>query len=130
MTYSPDEYTERRLANDASRAWAANDGQPWTADEEDILVEYWINVEPRDREEEDISKLLERTIEACRVRCEIIRARGMRTRTTETTTTETTTRGDRVTRRVRTVTETETYRGLLDSDEDRWWDPSYYIQEG
>jgi GNAT superfamily N-acetyltransferase len=75
MTEYIDPYAARRLLNEASKAWATRDGQPWTSEEEDYLLAYWIEVEPQYRNEVEASQLLERTIEACRVRCEIIRKR-------------------------------------------------------
>lgn len=70
-----DTYAERRNANELSRMWAIRDGQPWTEDEDAFLVEFWIDVAPAFRDEATVSQSVERTIEACRVRCEIIRKR-------------------------------------------------------
>lgn len=69
-----DAYRQRKRRNDESKAWATRDGDLWTDGEEEILLQYWIDVHPDDRDERAISQLLERTIEACRVRCEAIRA--------------------------------------------------------
>lgn len=75
-----DKYAHRQELNRASRSWAKRDGEAWTADEDAFLHEFWIDVEARDRDEVTVSQALERTIEACRVRCEHIRkALGIQT---------------------------------------------------
>lgn len=70
-----DVYAARRRANDESMAWAINQHQPWSSDDDDVLVEYWVTTPPSIRDEVDISQALGRSIEACRCRCEIIRKR-------------------------------------------------------
>lgn len=107
-----DNYAARRQANAESRSWATRDREPWTEDEKDFLVEFWIDLDPSERDEVTVSKCLERTIESCRVQCEKIRKeRGWSRVTFKQTTTEI------------------TYIGSADpDDEPRWWDPSYYTQ--
>jgi hypothetical protein len=82
-----DYYVGRQPRNERSKAWAKRDNQPWTNDEDEFLISEWINVNPEDRDEIAVSQILERTIEACRVRCEHIRKRG----STKVTVTQTTT---------------------------------------
>jgi hypothetical protein len=105
-----DQYAERRRLNNISKAWAARDNEPWSNDEEDFLIEYWIDVHPKDRDEITVSQCLERTIEACRVRCERIRARlGVS---------------------VTVVKTTRVYIGAHDDPDDCYWSPDYYKEEG
>lgn len=70
-----DPYAARRDLNEASRFWATRNAQPWTDADEMVLLSEWILVEPSQRREVEVSQRLERTIEACRVRCELIRER-------------------------------------------------------
>lgn len=70
-----DKYARRRELNEASRFWAVRNNEAWTADDDDILLEYWIKVDPSQRSEVEVSQAVGRTIESCRVRCEIIRKR-------------------------------------------------------
>jgi hypothetical protein len=105
-----DQYAERKRRNVESRKWAHRDGEPWTEVEEELLLTDWVLLDPAQRDERLVSQVLERTIEACRVRCEHIRARlGITVRTTVTTTKTTT-----------------AYIGLGDDPADQWWSPDYY----
>lgn len=105
-----DNYAERQRRNIESKAWAVRDGEPWEPEEDDLLLTDWILLDPAQRDERIVSQVLERTIEACRVRCERIRSRlGITVRTTTTTTTSTT-----------------AYIGLGDDPDDQWWSPDYY----
>jgi len=70
-----DDYAERRRINEESKRWADRDGERWESWEDDFLIAYWIGLPADVRDEEECSRLLERTIEACRVRTEKIRAR-------------------------------------------------------
>lgn len=109
MSSSPD-WARRKTANDISKSWAQRDGEPWSSDEDDLLLTDWIGVAASDRDEVTISQILERTIEACRVRCEHIRRRlGIQVFEVTSTTT--------------TVTK---YIGVMDDPEDQWWSPEYY----
>lgn len=104
--------SQRRRLNELSKGWAKRDGEPWSADEEDLLITDWIPFQPDERDEITISQVLERTIESCRVRCEIIRRRL----------------GMQYTVRATTTTTTVEYRGLHDDPDDQWWSPDYYTQ--
>jgi hypothetical protein len=106
------DWAHRKAMNDASKRWAKRDGQPWHDHEDEFLIEYWIDVAAKDRDEVTVSQCLERTIEACRVRCEHIRKRmGWSITVTQVMTT--------------------VYIGAHDDDEDKWWETSYYTnQEG
>lgn len=63
----------RRRQNEASREWATREGITWTDDECVVLLEKWVLVDPRDRDEVKVSKTLNRTIQACRTRAEKLR---------------------------------------------------------
>lgn len=104
-----DSYIERQKRNNESKAWAHRDNEPWTSDEEEFLLQEWINTAPSERDERLVSQILERTIEACRVRCERIRAHMGIT--------------ERVVIRQTTTT---TYIGINDDPDDQWWSPDYY----
>lgn len=111
MSSSSEPYEQRRRLNEHSRSWAKRDREPWTDDEDTFLLKEWIGVEAKHRDEITISQCLERTIEACRVRCEYLRKRyGIQV--------------FEVTHRV----ETTTYRGVMDDPDECWWDPTsdYY----
>lgn len=104
-----DTYQGRKRRNEESKTWARRDGQPWTKHDEDVLIAQWIDMPPEKRDERAVSRVLERTIEACRVRCEHIRARlGTNV----------------VMERHRTTT---TYIGAYDDPSECWWAPN---QEG
>jgi hypothetical protein len=104
---STDYSYHRRVINERSKTWANRDGETWTRDEDDFLVEFWIDVQPTDRDEITVSQCLGRTTESCRVRCEKIRKeRGWQMKFTQTTTVE--------------------YRGLMDDPDDCFWSPDYY----
>lgn len=109
-----DSYIERQRRNIESRKWAHRNGEPWTDDEDELLLTDWIEVDPDHRDERLVSQVLERTIESCRVRCERIRADlGINNVIVVTTTTTTT---------------TNTYIGINDDPEDRIWSPDYYTK--
>jgi hypothetical protein len=108
-----DNYAERRRVNEASRVFATRNKAPWTEDDDAFLLAEWIDVAPANRDEFTIAQCLERTVEACRVRTEIIRARlNMKGATP-------------------VAPKSEAYIAK-DDDEDAWWSPSYYTrnQEG
>lgn len=76
MTGGPDyNNSARKRLNEASRFWAARNSEPWTEEEDDFLLHEWVMLDPVSRSEVECSQLLERTIEACRVRAEHIRKR-------------------------------------------------------
>lgn len=107
-----DPYRERRRRNEESKAWADHDGEPWSQDEDDFLIAEWIDIPSAARDERTISQVLGRTIEACRVRCEHIRAQyGISNRRTV---------------EIKMTTTTVEYRGLMDDPDDQWWSPDYY----
>jgi hypothetical protein len=70
-----DEYytSGRHHRNERSRDNARNTGKPWGAYDEQYLARHWIDVPCEDRKEWEVARHLGRTIEACRVRAEIIR---------------------------------------------------------
>lgn len=109
MSSSEYERTGRKSRNETSKVWAHRDGEVWTKAEDEVLVDYWIYKENRTTEDEvDISKLLERTIEACRVRCERLRSDlGIQS--------------FRITRTETITLESKPYLGLEDSPEDVYW---------
>lgn len=104
-----DKYEERKRRNDESKSWAKRDGEPWTRAEEEVLIEYWIDMPPEVRDERTVSQVLERTIESCRARCEHVRARLGINMVIE-----------------KKVTTTTTYIGIMDDPDDQWWSPGYY----
>lgn len=105
-----DVYAERKRLNDLSQRWARRQGKAWTAEEDELLMKEWIPYSPEDRDEITISQVCERTIEACRVRCEKLRKEhGLSLYVKQTTTTTTT-----------------TYIGACDEPDDCWWSPDYY----
>lgn len=102
-----DRYAARRRINEQSKAWALRDKAVWTPDEDEFLVSEWIQMPAGERDEVTISKILERTIEACRVRCEHLRKRlGISITCTRTT--------------------VSVYIGAEDDPEDQWWSADYY----
>lgn len=92
--------------NIRSRKWAKRDRKPWEPIEDDVITELWIYVPASERDEIGISKLLERTIESCRVRAEHLRKDlGIDSPIVKVT-----------------ITTTTTYIGAFDDPEDRWWE--------
>lgn len=65
----------RKRLNEASRFWATRNTEPWSDGDDMYILEKWIMVDPISRSEVEVSQHLQRTIEACRVRAEIIRKR-------------------------------------------------------
>lgn len=94
-----------REANIRSRAFATRDREPWTDTDDEVLRDYWLTHPKETRDEAGIAKLLERTIEACRIRAHKLQNPEGRTFLV-----------------YRKVTE-EHYIGCDDDPEDRWWDP-------
>ena len=112
----------RRDRNEHSREEARNYHAPWTGEDDEFIVEFWINDPARD--EEEIARALSRTIEACRNRSQMLRgtAGGQQVRRVTTTNTYSVTHGNaNITRTKSTVTD---YIGANDDPEDRWWDPT------
>lgn len=104
------EYEGRRRLNVESRAHATRNKASWTDDEDQFLVREWIHVEAKVRDEFTIAACLERTIEACRVRANLLRDRlGLA--------------------RHNPPKPDDTYKGVEDDDEDRWWEPDYYTNK-
>lgn len=82
---------------------------PWTEDEDEFIIEEWMAYDnfPGERDEETVSKILERTIEACRNRAEILRRNhGIETPNVVP---------------IRTG-KNRPYIGAHDEDGDRWWE--------
>lgn len=107
-----DHYAERKRRNEASQAWATRSREEWTEDEDAFLISEWIHVDASDRDEVTVSRCLERTIEACRVRCEHLRVRL----------------GIKACERPRKTT--RQYLGVMDDPDDQWWSPDYYTTGG
>lgn len=106
-----DPYAERRRRNIASRAWATNRRMPWSSDDDQYLIEHWIDTTVAKRNEEAVSKYLKRTIESCRMRAENIRKdRGWSDRAEYTCHKE----------------EEKPYKGTQDDPDDQWWSADYY----
>lgn len=109
MSHDMDEV--RRVANERSKAYAHKDGQRWTDEDTAFLLEFWVNPGPRGRDEADVARALQRTIEACRnhVREQFgaVGSLGHIVRHTETTTTT-----------------THTVSWAREDDEE--WDPRWY----
>lgn len=68
MTYDPRNYEARQAANDKSRRLAFRDGQPWTVTDDALILEFWVQTPAAERDEAEVARMLERTIEACRNR--------------------------------------------------------------
>lgn len=66
--YRPEEYEARQAANDKSREFATRSGQPWTTQDDAVLLENWIGVAPAERDEARVARDVGRTIEAVRNR--------------------------------------------------------------
>jgi hypothetical protein len=75
---SEEYYKGRYQTNERSRAWAVNDGKPWSGEEDDFIWELWVHTDPAVRDEIGVSQVLERTVEACRNRAEHLRRGGYR----------------------------------------------------
>lgn len=72
---SGEPYAARKRLNEASRFWATRNAEAWTDSDDMYILEMWIMRDPAARSEVEVSQKLERTIEACRARAEIIRKR-------------------------------------------------------
>jgi hypothetical protein len=73
MAYDPSKYEERQAANDRSRRFAHRDGQPWSIEDDAVLLQEWVYRGPEHRDEAQVAKDLARTIEACRNRAHYLR---------------------------------------------------------
>ena len=103
--------SQRRRLNEASKHWAKRDYLAWDDAEDELIMTDWIDVDPKFRDEITVSQVLERTIEACRVRAEVLRKRyDIRVFVVEERRT------------------TTTYVGLHDDPDDQWWSPDYYTR--
>lgn len=106
-----DKYAERKRRNEESRRWATRNGEPWSDEEDDLLLREWILIPPASRDESTVSQIVERTIESCRVRCEKIRERlGIQEHDV-------------------VKEKDKRYIGAADADDDQWWSPDYYTKE-
>ena len=96
-TYDHRKYMESRgIINEESRDNATHYGEEWTEYDDEIILEFWVNLEPGSRDEIGVAEALGRTIEACRCRAHYVRHGSVNVKTTTTT------------RRVGNVTVTET----------------------
>lgn len=64
---------ERLATNERSLEWATNQGCPWNDADDVVILERWLLVPHETREEEAVSRILGRSIEACRGRAEALR---------------------------------------------------------
>lgn len=72
--YSPGQYrNERQVPNEMSKRSATHNREPWSQDDDEMLLEFWLLVTPCTRDEADIAAALGRTIEACRNRAHHLR---------------------------------------------------------
>lgn len=92
--YDPERYELRRRANERSRAYAHRDNQPWTTEDDEILLEFWVKPGSRERDEAEVARAVQRTIESCRNRVHKLVGQnlgGHYVKVTETTTVHTVT---------------------------------------
>ncbi len=94
-----------KKANDLSKSWAHRDGEAWTPDDDEFLLEEWVKVEPAHRDEKTISQIMQRTIEACRVRAHFVRVAA----------------GYEVVHIGDAPSADKPYIGAFDEPEDCWW---------
>jgi hypothetical protein len=104
----PWEKSQRRTDNERSKVWAKRDGYAWSESDERVIIDEWISPGADGRDEEAVSRQLERTIESCRHRAELVRLRlGL---------------SEPIPRRNRELE----YKGIYDDPEDQWWSTDYY----
>lgn len=48
--YDPSKYEERQARNELSRQYATHDGQPWTDEDDNILLLEWVKPGPQKRD--------------------------------------------------------------------------------
>lgn len=72
MTYDPAQYEKRREANERSRLKAHRSEQPWSPAEDAFIMQEWVQAGPKQRDEELVAGIVERTIEACRNRAHLL----------------------------------------------------------
>lgn len=99
----------RKDRNEKSRNAAKHNCEEWSADEVGFLLEEFAQAVGDAGEEAVVAEILGRTIEACRQRFYVERRGKSKVVSYKETIT-------------RTITQTETYIGLYDDPEDRWWD--------
>lgn len=109
MTYDPSKYEERQARNEMSRQYATRDGQPWTTEDDEMLLEFWVKPGPQKRDELEVARSIGRTIEACRNRVHHLVGESWGRKYTKTETITTT----------RTVTW---------EDDGTGWNPEWYVQ--
>lgn len=102
---------DRLRRNAESKAVAEHDRQPWTADDEELLREFFPSAKGCAEAEAEVAEALGRTIEACRQRFYEQRQGRTLVRMKRTTT---------------TTTEVSTYIGAGDDPDDCFWSPDYY----
>lgn len=106
MSYDPAVYEERQAANDKSRRYALRDRDPWTEEDDEFILEFWVRPGPQARDESEIARALERTIEACRNRAHKLAGDNL---------------GRRYMKEVTTTTRT-----VMWTDDDEW--PEWYVR--
>jgi ferric-dicitrate binding protein FerR (iron transport regulator) len=100
----------RRRMNEQSMEWATRSKIPWTDEEEMIILNDWVLVDPSHRDELEISKRLQRSLFACQARAEALR--------------------DQLDIKDHTAHREDEprYIGAADDPEDCWWSPGYYTE--
>jgi hypothetical protein len=108
MAYDPKGYEERQARNEKSRRFATRDRQPWTAEDDDVLLEFWVKPGSKGRDEPEVARALGRTIESCRNRVHYLV-------------------GEDLGRTYVKVEETTTVTRTVTWVDDSWGDPSWYV---
>jgi hypothetical protein len=104
-----DKDAERRHLNEVSERYATRRRASWTDDEDMIILDEWVLVDPQFRDELGVAKRLSRTLFACQGRAEQLRALlGV---------------SNEAPKRRK---QDPRYIGVDDDPEDQWWSPDYY----
>jgi hypothetical protein len=70
---NPNDYIARKTANERSQSWAKRTKKRWTPYDEAYILDQWVFKAHDSRDEEAVSRHLERTIESCRMEAEHLR---------------------------------------------------------
>jgi hypothetical protein len=63
----------RRRMNEQSQVWAVEQKKHWRPEDDEVILNEWVLVDPRHRDEMGIAKRLARTLFACQGRAEHLR---------------------------------------------------------